>query len=228
MKKKWIITAAALAVILVCALGGWAIVGRQSAAPQPTPTPAVATTPTPVGLPAFSTALPTPSATTPALPPVSTESTPPAETTLPSQQETVVEDENGNQTITPNWSTDKLPDNANVVPRQPEANINGGGGTKLPTDEDGIYRGDQVTPSPTPASPVTTPPSVTPDTESSSKPSTPPADSSNHKNGEISPDGSQVWFEGFGWVDRDTDSGGKGGVSGNPDDQLTGNKVGEM
>lgn len=229
MKNKLMIGTAIFAVILACALGGWAITSKPAPTPTPIPTPVVTPT-SPPELPAFNATVPTPSATQTPKPTESTAPATPSASVTPGQGQTIITDEGGNQTITPNWSTDKLPDNANVVPRQPDANVSGGGGSKLPTDKDGIYRGDQVAPSPTPSpTPSATTPSAQPSTEPSQAPATSaPSDNGSHKNGEISPDGSQVWFEGFGWVDRDSDGGGQGGNDYDPDAKLSGNKVGDM
>lgn len=249
MKKNWmiisviILIAAALAIVL----GGWALSGREldeNTPPSPTPSPVATATDNMAGLPPIQTPVPT----TPVMPAAPSGDLT-AVTPLPAPNETIVSDEEGNQTITPNWSTDKLPNDANVVNREPETNMGGAGGGSIPTDEDGIYRGDQpaATPAPTPATsaapsakpsaqPSATPaptttqapaqPSTTPD--SSSQPPAPPADDGNHKNGEISPDGTQIWFEGFGWVDRDIPNGGEGGNDYDPNAKLSGNKVGEM
>lgn len=229
MKKQHIALAATALVVVIgaCVVGGWAIVNRSAEVPQPAPTPTTSSTPASVQLPTFNSTLPTPTVT---LPPVSTETATPAPTVEPSQGATVTKDEDGNQTIKPNWSTDKLPEDANVVPRQPDTNMSGGGG-KLPTDQDGVYRGDHVTPSPTPSSaPTASPSPSTPAT--SAEPSTPPATdgggvpSRPGYNGEKS--GAYTWFDGFGWIIPEPTDGGEGGTFGEPGVGLSGEKIGDM
>lgn len=222
MKKNYVAIAVIAVLLIACALGGWALASanRGGEVAQPSSTPTASPTPTEksVVLPEFSSTSPTPSPTNKA--PIESE-TP---STEPAKGETVTKDADGSVTINPNWSTDKIPEDANVVPRQAETNMSGGGG-QMTTGKDGVYRGDQPSAAPSPSPSASIAPSTAPSTSPSAAPS---GNTSTPKNGEISQDGKQVWFEGFGWVDRDIPNGGDGGVLGQPGDQLTGNKVGDM
>lgn len=232
MKKKYIVFTAILAVVLACALGGWALTSRPTETPEVSPVPTVS--PIPKVLPEFNSSSPSPS--------VAPTSTPPSETPAPEETQsgdaTVTRDEQGNETIKPNWSTDKLPEGVTVVPRQAETNMGGGGGTKMPTDKDGVYRGDHPGQSPAPTAPSPSPAPTTPSTAPSPEPSSSPAPTtpstpggpptSNGKNGEISPDGKYGWVDGFGWVERGGSDGGQSGNDYDPNAKLSGEKVGDM
>lgn len=221
MRKRYIAIAAIAVLLIACALGGWALAStnRDEEPPQQSPSvPTVSPTSKPV-LPEFSSASPTPSNASPV--PDESETPSPEPTT----GETVTKDADGNVTINPNWSTDKIPEDANVVPRQAETNMSGGGG-QMTTDKDGVYRGDQPSTAPSTAPSATTAPSTAPSTAPAT--SSPSGNSSTPKNGQMSEDGTQMWVDGFGWVEMGKGDGGEGGNYYDPDAKLSGEKVGDM
>lgn len=169
-KKTWIIAGTVLAAFAAaCIFGGQALADKvtaekdgqqyQSAAPEQS----AGMDQTKDSLPEIELPAPSSSGTPEAkLPAIDMSAATASPTPAPTPKETITTDEDGNQTITPNWSTDKLPDGANVVSRTPEANIGGSGGGSVDLGGDGAYHGDHPGQQPTPTPGPTTEPSEKP------------------------------------------------------------------
>lgn len=167
-KKTWIIAGAVLAVFAAaCIFGGQALADKVTAEKDSqqylsaAPEQSADMDQTKDSLPEIDLTAPSSSGTPEAkLPAIDMSAATASPTPAPTSKETITTDEDGNQTITPNWSTDKLPDGANVVSRTPEGNIGGSGGGSMNLGGDGAYHGDhpgqQPTPTPTPG-PTTEP-----------------------------------------------------------------------
>ncbi len=168
-KMKIAVAAAVLVVAVVCIFGGRAVLNQAAAAGAGDP--AVASTPTaaPEGTAGASAA---PQFTVPTAIP----STEPAQDAGEpvagnSPDATVVTDEDGNVTITPDWDAKR--EGAHIAAKEPTANMGGSGGGSMDL-EDGVYQGDHPNATPTPT-PVTTPtPTPTPTPTATPTPSPTP------------------------------------------------------
>ena len=179
---------------------------QQTAPPEQTEATAPSTEPgqssQPV-LPGFAEPMPIPSK-----PPSTPADGQAVTSTTPGTGVTITEDEAGNQDIRPNWTTDGLPDGSMVVPAEPEPNMGGSGGGKMDMGSDGAYHGDHPGEAPktqatsTPDSQPETPPEQTTPPKDTPAPDKPSGGDSTPHNGQISEDGTKMWFEGFGWIEN--------------------------
>lgn len=149
-KMKIVVAAVVLVVAVVCIFGGRAVLNQAAAGAGD---PAVASTPTaaPEGTAGASAA---PQFTVPTAIP---SAQPAQDAGEPvggnSPDATVVTDEDGNVTITPDWDAKR--EGAHIAAKEPTANMGGSGGGSMDL-EDGVYQGDHPNATPTPT-PVTTP-----------------------------------------------------------------------
>ena len=170
---------------------------------------------------------------------------------------TVVTDEEGNVTITPDWDAKR--EGAHIAAKEPTANMGGSGGGSMDL-EDGVYQGDHPNATPTPT-PVTTPtpmptptstptpapspsadPSDTPQepTVPSQTPATPtPSPTPSQPSGGSTPPDRPGSYDGelspdgkYGWFEGfgwvERGEGSYGIPENGPNKDLTGEKVGDM
>lgn len=156
-KMKIIVATAVLVVAVVCVFGGRAVLNHAAAAGAGDPAVASPPTAAPEGTAGASAA---PQFTVPTAIP----STEPAQDAGEpvaggSLDATVVTDEDGNVTITPDWDAKR--EGAHIAAKEPTANMGGSGGGSMDL-KDGVYQGDHPGATPTPSPVVSPAPSATP------------------------------------------------------------------